>query len=327
MKAYRNLECEQLRLEVANSVAMLLAIQRWSSPGDKKTRSVTPATIDLFSRMTYTDTCGVERDREQLIEPLVGHLRDPLTMCDPIDEANRAHLGGLQPAKDPVQSQRHLLLGLVAPWRTVGDKGPWITNSSWVPRANSPPPPSSSSIIESCAAAASRLILFDLGASTYHGWNSAPTYGTKWFVERFKRSKASVDRIFAFEFEPHTAAEIYRGVPDDLLPRYTYLNVGVDADGNGRFNPWRWLHEVANVGDHVVIKLDIDTPAIENALVAQLLASKPTMALVDEMFYEHHVDVRCMSQHWFMHTTGTLRNTYDNFAALRRAGVRMHSWP
>ena len=323
MTDYHNRECEQLRVETANSIAMLLAIQTWSSPGDANYRAVPPAAIDLFSRMTYTDTCNKELDREQLIEPLVGHLRDPLTVRDPIDKANNALVSGLQPPPDAVQSKRHLLLGLVAPWRTVGS-GNWNTKPPWVPRSNPPSSPTSTS-----SASEARLVLFDLGASTYRGWYTTAAVGTIWFVERFERSKASIDRIFAFEFEPHKPAEVHRGLPADLLPAYTYVNVVVEADGNGRFNPWRWLHKVANENDHVVIKLDIDTPNIENALVAQLLASKPTQHLVDEMFYEHHVHLHCMREHWYKHKPliGTLRNSYDNFAALRRADVRMHSWP
>ena len=105
MTDYHNRECEQLRLEAANSVAMLLAIQTWSSPGDADVPAVPPAAIELFSRMTYTDTCGKEHDREQLIEPLVGHLRDPLTMCDLIDEANNGLASGFKPPLDTVQSK------------------------------------------------------------------------------------------------------------------------------------------------------------------------------------------------------------------------------
>ena len=326
MGEYHDRECEQLRLEFADSVAMLLAIQTWSSPGSANASAVSPAAIKLFSRMTYTDTCNIERDREQLIEPLVGHLRDPLTMCGPIDKAHNALAGGLTRPQNPIQSKKHLLLGLDAPWRTVGGDGTWITNSPWVPRTNSPSPATATP----SSASDARLILFDLGASTYSSWHTAAALGTKWFVEQFKRSKASIDRVIAFEFERHKPGEVYRGVPDDLLPAYTYVNVGVDADYNGRFNPWRWLHAVATENDHVVIKLDIDTPSIENALVAQLLRSTPTTDLVDEMFYEHHVNVICMERFWSPkkeNLTATLRNSYDDFASLRRAGVRMHSWP
>ena len=47
------------------------------------------------------------------------------------------------------------------------------------------------------------------------------------------------------------------------------------------------------------------------------------------MFYEHQVHMHLMRAHWYKHKPliGTLRNSYDNVAALRRAGVRMHSWP
>jgi len=325
MTDYHDRECEQLHVEFTNSVAMLLAIQTWSSPSETNATAVAPAAIELFSRMTFTDTCGRERDREQLIEPLVGHLRDPLTMCGPLDKAHNALASGLKRPQSPIQSKKHLLLGLDAPWRTVGDDK-WVTSLPWVPRTNSP-----SSSTTPPSASDARLILFDLGASTYSSWHTAAAaVGTKWFVEQFKRNKVTVDRIFAFEFERHKPGEVYRGMPDDLLSAYTYVNVGVEAEANGRFNPWRWLHEVATEDNHVVIKLDIDTPLIENALVAQLLASTPTTDLIDEMFYEHHVNVLCMRRFWSTkgeNLTATLRNSYDDFAALRRAGVRMHSWP
>jgi hypothetical protein len=120
----------------------------------------------------------------------------------------------------------------------------------------------------------------------------------------------------------------YQDVPNELMPAYTYVNLGVEAAVGGKLNPWMWLESMANPEDHVVIKLDIDTPHIENALVAQLIASPLLLSLIDEMFYEHHVTVSMMKPlHWGVVANLTLRDSYDQFTALRRTGVRMHSWP
>lgn len=50
--------------------------------------------------------------------------------------------------------------------------------------------------------------------------------------------------------------------------------------------------------------------------------------LVDEMFYEHHVLYDGPDRPW-PPTPGfpTAKESYDNFSALRRGGLRMHSWP
>jgi hypothetical protein len=51
------------------------------------------------------------------------------------------------------------------------------------------------------------------------------------------------------------------------------------------------LKRIAKPEDYVVFKLDIDNSKIEAMFVEQLLASPELLALVDDFFFEHHVNV------------------------------------
>jgi hypothetical protein len=51
------------------------------------------------------------------------------------------------------------------------------------------------------------------------------------------------------------------------------------------------LKRIAAPEDYVVFKLDIDNSKIEAMFVEQLLASPELLALVDDFFFEHHVNV------------------------------------
>jgi len=65
---------------------------------------------------------------------------------------------------------------------------------------------------------------------------------------------------------------------------YARIEVGSKA------NPWTILNNLKNEGhiDVTIVKLDIDTPSIENPLVDQVFLNG-TVNLIDEFYYEHHV--------------------------------------
>jgi hypothetical protein len=76
----------------------------------------------------------------------------------------------------------------------------------------------------------------------------------------------------------------------------------------------------------VIIKLDIDTPILENELLNQILNDPSISSLIDEMFFEMHVGVNEMRLYWG-NQPGELKDTYVIFTKLRQLGIRMHSWP
>jgi hypothetical protein len=169
----------------------------------------------------------------------------------------------------------------------------------------------------------------DMGASTYGMWGGDETaVGAAWFVERNKRHNLAFDWIVSFEYDKVDPENIYKSVPDDVLPHYIYFDRPVEKDPAGKWNPWRILRGMgAKPEDYVVVKIDIDSPDIENPLLGQLEGHE-LQGLVDELFIEHHVNTKLMNGWW---GTGgsklTMLDTYQTFTNLRKKGVRMHSWP
>jgi hypothetical protein len=320
----RDLECELLAQpeEVRRSVQLVTAVTGLVLRGEP----VPPGSIPLFSRMIYSHRRGPNLEdtgerRAQLIEPLIGILRDPLTICPRPPRVKDEVYKAFDVWESAFQSKRIFLMGPAAPWTDtpndpnswrVGGFAPWLGDA-----ANGE---------QLCPG---QNILMDIGASLYIGWHGDPGYSSaRWFVDRFKRHRVSFDRIVSFELQKHDPDHIYLNVPDDILPHYIYFNQGVEKTPDGRWNPWRILRGMgATPADYVVIKLDIDVPDIENPLVDQIRNDPRLLGLVDEMFYEHHVDVKAMRPAWGTNLSLTMLDSYRLFAALRSKGVRMHSWP
>jgi hypothetical protein len=84
---------------------------------------------------------------------------------------------------------------------------------------------------------------------------------------------------------------------------------------------------VARPEDYVLLKIDIDHSPTEMGIVDALLASDELLGLVDEVYFEHHVNVDPMNYHWAMQgQRQRLADTYAVFGAFRRKGVLAHSW-
>jgi hypothetical protein len=266
---------------------------------DTFTLSSQKLSVDIhFSRMHYRRTCGNEyQEATQLIEPLIGLIRDPLTMCPRHSSIpSDLYLDG----DNAVQSKRFLLLAPSSPFQidpsiyNMNPLPPWFRKHG------------------------SQKILIDMGSSYFssrHG-NTVES-STRWFYEYFKKRSIQFDRIIAFEYEQLAPRRVW----EDIFPFYTFINVGVEANSSN-FNPWKMLEAIAKPSDYVVVKVDIDTPPIESALMKQLFGEhKKARSLIDEMFFEMHVSYdRAL-------TEDKLKDSYVLFTKLRQHGVRMHGWP
>ena len=194
-----------------------------------------------------------------------------------------------------------------------------------------------------------RSLFFDVGASLYTSGDGGASQA--WFDTLYARHNLTFDRIFAWEATPHTDAAIFSALPTALrsraavyrtappaaswpppsTERLSYFNFGVSARRGAADNPWVLLRAEARPADFVVVKVDIDTPGVEQQLVDALLADDTLLALVDELYYEHHVRGSPMMAHgWGLDganmPTQTLAQSYELFRAFREAGVRAHSW-
>lgn len=179
------------------------------------------------------------------------------------------------------------------------------------------------------APAPQRCFLFDLGASTYNTGRGGASQD--WFIMQYGNHGVHFDRVFAWEAHRNAPMRIFdKGMPNHVLDRMSYYNVPVEAAPGGRLNPMRTLKAIAKKYDFVVVKIDIDTPHIEQPLVEQIAEDPELASLIDELFYEHHVHRSPMTKIWgqasLRKTNATLPDSYDLFSRLRQLGIRAHSW-
>ena len=260
---------------------------------------------DHLSQMHYGRTCSnAEQTAIQLIEPLIGLIRDPLTMCPRrLGVPSDLEIAG----EEALQSKRHLLLAPSSPSR-LDPAFPSPTSpplSPWLYRAGA------------------RKILVDIGSSYFKSRNgNTAEIGTRWFYDYFSNRSITFDRIIAFEHQPLDTRRVWEELPEDVFPIYTFINLGIEATVKNRFNPWQMLERIAHVDDYVVVKLDIDKPVLENALMKQLTDdSSGARRVIDEMFFEKHVSEDRNSK------DEKLKDSYELFTKLRAGGMRTHGWP
>lgn len=278
-----------------------------------------------------TQTSTVIAEVSHLIEPLVGLLRDPLTICprtSAIQVPSALYDGAI------VQSKRFLLLSVSAPFTVHPTEGyaayfekiqqetasyqrnlvPWMYGGLNYFVSS-----------DKMRLKMGQTFLFDLGSSFFDGWHGDSTaVAGLWFHENYKRFNVTFDRIITFEQSVLDQKTAWKALPNDVFPAYTLINVGVTE--NETFNPWKMLRAITHVYDYVVVKLDIDTPLLENALINQILRNPSIHSLIDELFFEHHVTVKEMIPYWGT-PQGTLKDSYHVFRKMRELGIRMHSWP
>eukprot|EP01062_Namystynia_karyoxenos_P053341 TRINITY_DN4316_c0_g1_i1.p1 TRINITY_DN4316_c0_g1~~TRINITY_DN4316_c0_g1_i1.p1 ORF type:complete len:487 (+),score=118.60 TRINITY_DN4316_c0_g1_i1:88-1461(+) len=175
-----------------------------------------------------------------------------------------------------------------------------------------------------------RRFLFDVGASTYDAGPGGASQ--KWFVETFSQRGLDFDRILAWEATPIPPAKYWARVPHWLRPRLQWYNVPINTSAGSGSNPLEYIRALCRPGDYVVVKLDIDNPAVEESFVEQLVADKGLHVLVDEFLWEHHVRQHPMMWPggWGKDTNAAVRSSmadsYRIFGKLRQFGIRAHSW-
>ena len=196
----------------------------------------------------------------------------------------------------------------------------------------------------------SAAYLLDMGASTWTGGGPGEqevgASATQWLIELFAKKGVAFDRILAWEATPHTSSRIWSAMPTEIRARTSYYNIPISDDQNSSSHPWRHLLELAHPNDFVVVKLDVDHPAIEANLISQLKRDPEILARVDVLLWE---------QHWFQATTASqpacsgagelcltpgfhrrkhvgvyprtsFSKTVDAFVLLRQLGVLAHYW-
>ena len=313
------LGCAKVKNDSALVAAWLeLAAQRapHRSAGSSRASSSMASSVEGVSYHRISQTCAAATAPILIdvpIEPLVSFLRHPHHFC-----VKRMSL----------KTDKSYLL---PPWR-----------SEVLPRP-----------------ASDRAFLFDVGASTWTKGLGGTSQG--WFFEQSARRGLPLRRMVAWEAKQRSEAEVRLGLPRFLLygtriyrqpPRLegscqirqpsllegscsndnetlSYHNYPVSAARGDASNPLEWVRVLTSPEDYVVLKLDIDTPTIERALIDQMLADSEVRSRVDELYWEHEVHTSPMvHQGWGAHgwPNETLAQSYELFTRLRELGIRAHSW-
>ena len=179
-------------------------------------------------------------------------------------------------------------------------------------------------------ALSSRKWLFDAGASTYDA--GAGGASQSWFVNTYRDRGFEFDRIIGWEAARTDPKEQWSSVPADIKRKTSWYNIPATKEIGGADNPLTFIKELTTPEDYVVFKLDIDAPAIEIALVQQIMGDPELLALIDEFYFEHHVTGSPMQwEGWGNLSTNQaqlsdIQDSYELFSFLRSKGVRAHSW-
>jgi len=156
---------------------------------------------------------------------------------------------------------------------------------------------------------------------------SSKATGPRWLSWAYSTIGVHFEDIYCWEALPVSSNDFYAGADLDEVGKLHFMNWPVSSTKNNDKNPWSLLKRVASPSDFVVIKLDIDTPAVESELVEQLLADTDLLALVDVFFFEHHVFHNGFKWLWSDMLPETPSESYKIFVALRKLGIQAHSWP
>ena len=189
-----------------------------------------------------------------------------------------------------------------------------------------------------------RVLLFDLGASKgFRGvpggaYDTVPTKaGAKTpslpiFYKLYADRCLEPDDVFAWEPAGPMACSpaLWWGeLPPEQRAKVRFYNtlVGEDPVG-GRPNAASFLkilEAVATPGDFVVVKLDVDTPDVEFAII-EAIAERPALAnLIDELFFEYHYHFDGISFGW-QEVHGDVDSALSLMHRLRSLGIRAHFW-
>ena len=143
------------------------------------------------------------------------------------------------------------------------------------------------------------------------------------------------DAIYCWELDKKITNEQWWGsAPASVRAKTRFFEVPVtegelDEALAGKPNPASFLQMLAvacKPEDFVVVKLDIDTPAIEQTIVAVLTQRPELAALIDELFFEYHFYYDGLDFGWGDNVQGDVDTAIGTMFRLRSLGIRAHFW-
>jgi len=172
----------------------------------------------------------------------------------------------------------------------------------------------------------SRFFYYDSGASTWaEGLGGA---SQAWFDSIYVNKCAPFQGYWLWEVLPQNPSKVFEALPARAKPNYHWYNIPASQDKESSDSPLFHLKNTARLDDFVVFKIDIDNNPVEEAMVYALLNDTHLLSLIDEFYWEHHINMYPMTKHWHdtISKTHKQKDSIMMFRQLREAGVRAHSW-
>ncbi len=181
----------------------------------------------------------------------------------------------------------------------------------------------------------SKLILLDMGAALdfrHVGGNNQPIVT---LLRQYEKFGFVFDHIYGFEINEKDPKVVYEtSLPEEYIASYHWINVGASAEEGHKLNPLHSILKKFNEDDFVVVKLDIDTPAVELPLFRQLLEDKNGIysKIIDHFYFEHHHYLGELAPYWTSCSRAnkcneTVAESLEMFSNLRKNGIPAHYWP
>lgn len=183
---------------------------------------------------------------------------------------------------------------------------------------------------------AARNLLFDLGCADYgHELSKPKTMGggiqpsLPLLQAIYRRGCVTFDGIWAWEAKPKNPAKWWKHVSNATRAILRFANKPVAID-----EFFSTLRREARPEDFVVVKLDIDTPSLEMAMVHAIAEREDLYTLIDELFFEYHVSLRALGNSTAHEAVRVQDGMSDSTVSeavrlmqrLRTRGVRSHFW-
>jgi len=170
-----------------------------------------------------------------------------------------------------------------------------------------------------------KTFLFDAGASHWSRGAGGPSLS--YFTSVWKRYGFDWSHIEGWEGGT-TVAKFEATVPQEWRSRTHFHKDWISTSPDKQPFVPDVIRSTASKEDYVVFKLDIDSKAVETAIVDYLLTHTEALEYIDEFVWEHHVDNYIMAPNWknTQDMTKSIADSYKYFLNLRKLGVRAHSW-
>merc|ERR1712012_1019455 len=131
----------------------------------------------------------------------------------------------------------------------------------------------------------------------------------RFFATHYEKRGIVFDEIYAWEAKAQPPDAYWEGTPAALrkrwAPRLTFYNgIPITNETGHEHNPVDRIRRLCKAEDFCAFKLDIDAPPIELSIAQQLLAPEAS-AVLDEFFFEHHVQGLMQQYGWKSNIPGT----------------------